>query len=238
MTPTPDALGASRMRSGLRAMCGLMAAVLLWQVLLVVAVGSAAAHSDLESSNPADDAAPRSIPATVVLRFNQNISADFTRVALTRLPDGRTVALNPRVDGPRVSAPVPTSTQPSDDGNEPGNGRLRWRVTYRVVSADGHPIGGTIDFTTPRLRSDPNGLHGGGKAAASSPASQPSVSGGSAGPSAGSAPAPTRSAAAGSGMVGTVVIGAITAMAALGVVAWLTRARARDRSSGDAGDDR
>jgi methionine-rich copper-binding protein CopC len=100
------------------------------------AVTFAPAHSALVSSVPADGATLSAAPTEIVLTFNENINASFTQVALTRADT--TVALAPvAVKGPEVRAQI----------SPPSPGPGAYRVAFRVVSADGHPISGETRFT-------------------------------------------------------------------------------------------
>lgn len=96
----------------------------------------AQAHSELTSSTPAAKARLSAAPATVTLVFSDKVEPRFTNVALT-VGTTKAVAVKSTVDGKTVTATIP------EDERGPG----AWKVSYRVVSADGHPISGTIAFT-------------------------------------------------------------------------------------------
>ncbi len=111
------------------AICGLLLAAL-------ACPPAAVAHAQLVSSTPADGAALAAMPARVEFVFNEDVNPSFTQVVIAS-PDGRNLtAEQVTIDGPRVSAQVPAGL--------PG-GAVTAR--YRVVSADGHPISGSISFT-------------------------------------------------------------------------------------------
>jgi hypothetical protein len=102
------------------------------------ASGSATAfpvHARLTSASPADGATVESADE-VVLTFNENVNPDFVAVKVTG-PDGSETDGDPDVDGRVVTqalaADLPAGTH---------------EVAYRVVSADGHPIAGTLSFST------------------------------------------------------------------------------------------
>lgn len=113
----------------------------LWLLLAVPLVQTAtaplaAAHAALESSTPADDAELDRPPTAVTLTFNEAVNAEFVDVLVTG-PDGATVvAGDAEVTGPTVTQPLGALTASG-----------RYDVAYRVVSADGHPIEGTVGFT-------------------------------------------------------------------------------------------
>ncbi len=91
-------------------------------------------HSALVSSQPADGASLATGPTEIVLTFNENINPSFTQVALTR-GEGAVTLSPAKVAGPVVRATLA----------DPGPGA--YRIAFRVVSADGHPISGETRFT-------------------------------------------------------------------------------------------
>lgn len=109
-------------------------------LLALVAVGwllatPAAAHSDLTSSTPTSGATVDSAPAEVELVFNEEIAQTGLQV-VAQGPAGSVPLGTPVVRGTTVTSPWPQNAGGGD-----------FRVSYRVVSADGHPIDGTITFT-------------------------------------------------------------------------------------------
>lgn len=102
------------------------------------AASSAAAlpmHAALASSTPADGATVTSADE-VVLTFNEDVNPDFVAVRVTG-PDGSEVEGDPTVEGRSVRQPLAAALPAG-----------RHQVAYRVVSADGHPVAGTLTFTT------------------------------------------------------------------------------------------
>lgn len=98
--------------------------------------GSARAHAELVSSSPEDGATLDAPPAEITFTFSEELLPDFLTF----------VASSPGVEGGelRVTAiegPTATLAWPAE---APGG---EWRVDYRVVSQDGHPIEGGITFT-------------------------------------------------------------------------------------------
>lgn len=111
-----------------------MVAALGWVVGLAA---PASAHASLGETVPPDGAVVDEVPGTVVLRFTEPVDVpnDGVRVydaEATRVDTGEVVATAP--DEIAVTLP--------DDLGEGG-----YVVTYRVVSADSHPISGTFAFT-------------------------------------------------------------------------------------------
>lgn len=98
----------------------------------------ALAHTSLISSNPAADATVTTAPGAIELVFNQSIGTQFGAVAVTG-PDGEALGDGePAVDGATVIQALGAVTTPGEV-----------QVSYRVASADGHPVTGIFRFTVP-----------------------------------------------------------------------------------------
>ena len=111
--------------------------ITLLTVLLIGAFGAgpAAAHSELVSSSPANGSSGPGKPTEVQLTFNEDIST--TGLQVVAQGSAGAVALGtPTVSGAVVSAAWPQSAPAGT-----------YTVSYRVVSADGHPVDGSISFT-------------------------------------------------------------------------------------------
>lgn len=123
---------------------GFLTAVLLvlcaTQALLAPAVS---AHNVLISSTPAADSVLSAAPASIVLVFDQNVEPTYAKVAVT-VAGHDPVEITPTVNGPTVTADLGTAGLPDDP---PTGAAVAWRVGYRVVSADGHPVSGIVDFS-------------------------------------------------------------------------------------------
>lgn len=102
-------------------------------VVAAMVAPAALAHAQLLSSDPEDGA---TLPTAdqVVLTFNEDVNPDFVQIVVTG-PEG-SLTLDPAVvEGAVVTQPMtPLSTGVHT-------------LTYRVVSADGHPVSGAIGFT-------------------------------------------------------------------------------------------
>jgi copper transport protein len=109
-------------------LCGLLLA------LSLLAPPAAHAHAVLESTIPADGASVTPAPAVITLNFSEAVSPIFARVLdrngqpVTAPADASAVDNQLRI---RIVRPLP-------DGP--------YMVTYRVVSADTHPVGGAFPF--------------------------------------------------------------------------------------------
>ena len=112
-------------------------AIVTVMIAAVLGASPAAAHSELVSSAPADGSAQSAPPAQVVLTFNEIIS-DAGLQVVAQGPSGSVALPAPTVNGTTVTTEWPQT----ESGGE-------YQVSYRVVSADGHPIDGTIRFSYP-----------------------------------------------------------------------------------------
>ncbi len=110
------------------------AALLLLLLALAWWPGEARAHASLLSSSPADGSALRAAPTEVTLRFDEAV-----RPVLVRLvgPGGVEVAPAgpPAVEGGVLRASYPRDLPPGV-----------YLLSYRVISADSHPVAGTVAF--------------------------------------------------------------------------------------------
>ncbi len=113
----------------------LLIALAGWLLAGLVVAGPAAAHAELVSTTPGEGAQLDQAPGEVALRFTEPVSlgAGYVRV-LNGAGD--------RVDtgGPAVADGTATVRL---RGNLPDDGYL---VTFRVISADSHPVSGAFGF--------------------------------------------------------------------------------------------
>jgi copper transport protein len=103
-------------------------------------------HATLLSSEPAKGSTLASSPARIYLVFSEEVEPSLGRIRLVG-PSGRVVALKATGDPRNVSALVAPVTTPLGAGS--------WRVEWRIVSEDGHPIDGTFTFRVAGARADP-----------------------------------------------------------------------------------
>lgn len=102
-----------------------------------VMFGSAAwADASVQSTAPADGAVLDKPPAAVTIMFDDSLQARFTRVSVTG-SNGQKIAVPPAAtSNVVVSQAIPADLPPGT-----------YTASYRVVSADGHPVAGTLSFT-------------------------------------------------------------------------------------------
>jgi methionine-rich copper-binding protein CopC len=116
-----------------------VAAVLLLTLLGVFGLATPAfAHNQLTDSNPKDKASLDTGPDTVVLTFDQPVQAGegLNTVAVTSENGDHWEGGVADVDSNVVTTPV----------RELGPAGV-YTIAYRVISADGHPVDGTLTFT-------------------------------------------------------------------------------------------
>ena len=178
-------------------------------VFLLGLPGVAAAHSELESANPADGAVLDASPPEIVLTFSETLDPQKSSISL-RDASGAEVA------GARVDPDDDTVMRLTPPTLAPGAYEIRWTS----VAEDGDLLRGTVHFEVAAAE------------VTSSPTAEPSespsaVATASAGPT--TAPSPSPSAAGGqtasSSDVILPILAAIVLIAVLG--AWLLRNRAR-----------
>ena len=108
--------------------------------LLISLTPHAYAHSTLVSSNPGSGAILNSPPTRVSLTFNEKlliISGQHPNSLQVTSMTGDSLIVGPLViKGNIISIPLKSKAQ-----------KGRFKVSYRVVSADGHPIQGSFFFT-------------------------------------------------------------------------------------------
>jgi methionine-rich copper-binding protein CopC len=102
-------------------------------ISLVLFPTAATAHTNLVETNPADGAVLEDLPAEATVTLGAGPQrADVVLEA----PDGTVHKLRTRVADTTITADLP-STGPRGD----------YTLSYRVVSADGHPVTGSATFT-------------------------------------------------------------------------------------------
>ncbi|GAB3955096.1 hypothetical protein GCM10027614_63320 [Micromonospora vulcania] len=105
-------------------------------VLLIAPATPASAHAVLESSSPAASAVVPEGPAEVVLTFSESVRKVPGKIRIIA-PDGsRADRGEPSFDGGAVTIPV-----------DPAGPRGTYLVSFRVISADSHPVSGAFTYS-------------------------------------------------------------------------------------------
>jgi copper transport protein len=114
----------------------LLAAALIALGVLLVPASPAFAHAALVGSTPAPGSVIGTSPTEIVVTFSEAITAVTGRVQVLD-PDGKRISGTPSVSGATLRIPVRRAGQPLGT----------YLVSYRVISADSHPVGGAITFS-------------------------------------------------------------------------------------------
>jgi methionine-rich copper-binding protein CopC len=114
--------------------------VLFGAVVAIAATASpAAAHTALKASSPKAGAQVNVPPAQVTLAFTDQMRTGLARVSVRGPGDARFESGPPQIAGNRVVQSL-----------RPLGAAGRYQIVYRVVSADGHPVAGSVRFTLTR----------------------------------------------------------------------------------------
>ena len=97
------------------------------------------AHASLVSSEPADDALLAAAPKQFVLTFNEAVTPLALRLT------GPSVAALPLADALVRDTSLVIQAPEPEDPDRLGQGT--YVLSFRVVSGDGHPVGGTVVFS-------------------------------------------------------------------------------------------
>jgi copper transport protein len=109
-------------------------ALVLALLLGLASVGAAQAHAELLASDPAAGAIIVAAPSSIVLTFSEPVSVlvmDLVSPAGAAVPLGEI-----GVEGNAIAVPLPVL---SDRGT--------YVLAYRIAASDGHPTGGTLQFS-------------------------------------------------------------------------------------------
>ena len=106
-----------------------------WLLAGVVTAGPASAHATLITTDPGEGARVQQVPSAVTLTFSEGVSLGAGYARVLGSGGGRVDAGTASVDGDVLTIPLRTGLP--DDG---------YLVTYRVISADSHPVAGAFSF--------------------------------------------------------------------------------------------
>jgi copper transport protein len=129
-----EALGFNRRRSlGAAA----IALCLAFSPVVSYGAGRALFHATLLRSTPAANSHVAKLPETIRLVFSEQVVPELSHVTLLG-PDAKPIVL------PVATDPHDVHTLVGRVGPSPAG---RYEVIWHVLSADGHPVGGTYEFT-------------------------------------------------------------------------------------------
>jgi copper transport protein len=101
----------------------------------IATAGPAAAHAELVSTDPAEGARLDGVPSSVTLTFSEGVSLGAGYARVLDSGGARVDSGSASVDGDVLTVPLRT-----------GLGDGGYLVTYRVISADSHPVSGAYSF--------------------------------------------------------------------------------------------
>ena len=133
-SPTPQTVRYRRRRGA-----GLVGAISVSALILFA--GPVSAHNVLISSDPAADSVLAKPPGEITLVFDQEVETLYAEMAIT-VGSEQPVAFAPIVDGRSMTADVTVLHLPPSTSA----GLIPWKIGYRIVSADGHPVTGLVNF--------------------------------------------------------------------------------------------
>ena len=111
--------------------------LLIFALMALLAPASAAsAHAALLTSNPAPGSIVGSSPTEITVTFSEAISPVTGRVQVLA-PDGKRISGTATASGAVLHIPVRKADNPLGT----------YLVSYRVISADSHPVGGGLTFS-------------------------------------------------------------------------------------------
>ncbi|WP_239162955.1 copper resistance CopC/CopD family protein [Paractinoplanes rishiriensis] len=104
--------------------------------LLVLPAAPASAHASLLGSVPAPGSIIGTSPSEIVVTFSEGVTPVSGRVQVLD-PEGERISGTARAEGSVLRIPVRKAGQPLGT----------YLVSYRVISADSHPVGGALTFS-------------------------------------------------------------------------------------------
>lgn len=122
----------------------------LLSVLIVLSAGAvlpgtALAHTVLKYSNPSAGQVLRTAPDQLELAFNEKLRAGTAAVAVT-VGDAKPVEVDIQVGADTITSDLSAQAL----AQVPEGEAIRWKIGYRIVSEDGHPVSGVVEFVVDR----------------------------------------------------------------------------------------
>ena len=110
-------------------------------VIALISPLPAQAHTTLASSVPAKNSAIKAMPKTIALTFDEKLikiaGKNVSKFSVIG-PDGKEIKLGPLTLTNQIISAAILEPKP-----KPGV----YKINYRVISGDGHPVSGIIKFT-------------------------------------------------------------------------------------------
>ncbi|BCJ44695.1 hypothetical protein GCM10010168_15080 [Actinoplanes ianthinogenes] len=119
--------------------------LLIGMIGVLLSAVPASAHAVLTSSDPSNGTIVPDAPNKVTLTFSESVQLISGKIRVIA-PDGsRADQGDPTAEGGRVTIPLRS-----------GGARGTYLVTFRVISADSHPVGGTITYSVGAASTPPS----------------------------------------------------------------------------------
>ena len=145
-----------------------VAVAVLAAAALLLGAAPAMAHARLISSDPPDGASLDAGPQRVSLTFSDQMTGEFDAITVVGPDEKQYQTGDVTAEGSTVSIAV-----------QPLGPTGVYEIGYRVVSADGHPVEGTLSFTLttpgPAAAATTNAAPAGAPAATPAPAAAPTA---------------------------------------------------------------
>ncbi|AGL14813.1 copper resistance CopC/CopD family protein [Actinoplanes sp. N902-109] len=113
--------------------------------VLLGPAGPASAHAALVASDPGDGAIVPDAPNKVTLTFSESVQLISGKIQVLAPDNSRADQGDPQASGSTVTIPLRS-----------GGGRGTYLVSYRVLSADSHPVGGTVTYSVGAASTPPS----------------------------------------------------------------------------------
>lgn len=128
-------VGAAGVTDVVGALVAAVAVLVMTAAVALVGAPAASAHAALRSGTPADGSVVDTLPENYELTFNENVDPNFAQVVIADANGGTHAQSEVTVRGASVSGAFP-------QGLPTGQTEIR----FRIVSADGHPVSGSVSF--------------------------------------------------------------------------------------------
>ena len=114
-------------------------------LVLLGPAGPASAHAALSASDPGNGTIVPDAPNKVTLTFSESVQLLDGKIQVLGPDNSRADQGDPTVDGSTVTIPLRS-----------GGGRGTYLVSYRVISADSHPVGGSLTYSVGAASTPPS----------------------------------------------------------------------------------
>ena len=186
-------------------------------LLSVLMAPTGSAHADLQVSTPEDGESLRVAPEKIRLTFSEELFEELVEISILDAAGDLYSTIEVEQTPPPgtgVIFPWPPQAPPGE-----------YSIAYRVVSADGHPVTGTISFSYAATTPEPSSSDSTPSAQSSTPASSPTASAPSASPTNESSTSSSTDSSSGTPLV---VLGVVLLLGVIAASAIIVRARQRN----------